>query len=312
MATMNLTISLSQRFPRKVDRNGHIDVEPFADGRRVNYLHKYLVKGKPTKQLHSAIPEGQRTVNLDEIHDFVSAHYPSASEAYWHLMSIPMHFSTHVVLSLPIHMPCGQCVVFSDGQEKTALIRQARKKSQLHTFFDLNRQEKVANADLKYEDLPLYYTWHDKENQWCKRLRKNKDVIVRIVDVPPKYVELYHLRILLLHVVCPTSLEDCRTFENVTFSTFKEACRVRGLISEEGHYVVLEQAKALLVPNAFCRFFVQLVVFCLPSNPPRLMESYRVESSSDWNARLGRNADRAKLVVGTLLTQYFRSHALTS
>ena len=77
------------------------------------------------------IPEGQRTVNLDEIHDFVSARYLSTSEAYWHLMSFPMHFSSHIVLSLPIHMPGGQSVVFSEGQEEDAHIRQARKKSQL-------------------------------------------------------------------------------------------------------------------------------------------------------------------------------------
>ena len=46
-------------------------------------------------------------------------------------------------------MPGGQSVVFSEGQEEDALIRQARKKSQLQAFFDFNHQEKVANADLK-------------------------------------------------------------------------------------------------------------------------------------------------------------------
>ena len=62
------------------------------------------------------MPEGQHTVNLDEIHDYLSA-----SEAYWHLM----HFSSHVVLNLPIHMSDGQCLVFSDGQVETALIIKA-------------------------------------------------------------------------------------------------------------------------------------------------------------------------------------------
>ena len=92
--------------------DSHINVEPFTEGRGVNYLHKYLVKG-PTHETVAfsvEIPEGKRTVNLDEIHYFVSARYLSASEAYWHLMSFPMHFSSHIVLSLPIHM--SECSVF--------------------------------------------------------------------------------------------------------------------------------------------------------------------------------------------------------
>ena len=131
--------------------DSHINVEPFTEGRGVNYLHKYLVKGATheTVAFSVEIPEGKRTVNFDEIHYFVSARYLSDSEAYWHLMSFPMHFSSHIVLSLPIHMSGGQSVVFSEGQEEAALIRQARKKSQMQAFFDLNHQEKVANADLK-------------------------------------------------------------------------------------------------------------------------------------------------------------------
>jgi hypothetical protein len=51
--------------------------------------------------------------------------------------------------------------------------------------------------------------------------------------VPPNGGERFYLRMLLTHVRSATSYDDLRSFEGITYETFKLACIARGLLDSD-------------------------------------------------------------------------------
>lgn len=58
-----------------------------------------------------------------------------------------------------------------------------------------------------------------------------------MAHVSPSAGELYFLRLLLTKVKGPTSWEDIRTYENVVYPTFRDACLARGSLDDDREYI---------------------------------------------------------------------------
>ena len=54
--------------------------------------------------------------------------------------------------------------------------------------------------------------------------------------VSPKDIELFHLRLLLLHVCGPKSFEVVRKYSGITYTVFVEACHARGISSNDNEW----------------------------------------------------------------------------
>jgi len=98
---------------------------------------------------------------------------------------------------------------------------------------------------LKYTDIPNYYVWDQKATQWKPRQRCAREGVVlsRMFHASPKNVELYALRLLLLHVTGARSSDDLR-FVGGELLTFTEAARSRGLLQSEDefqHYLTTQR-----------------------------------------------------------------------
>jgi hypothetical protein len=63
-----------------------------------------------------------------------------------------------------------------------------------------------------------------------KKEKKDNDKIGCIYYVHPSVGERYYLRMLLLIIKGAETYEALRTYNNITYSTFKEACNACGLL----------------------------------------------------------------------------------
>ena len=285
----------------------HINVEAYQEGMGIKYLYKYLYKGVKYEHVTFGLEEDGRlsVVELDEVKEYRTGRYLSSYEAYWNLASFPMFGSSHAVMRLQVHMPDGQSLLFAAGGEEAADRRASVKSTQLTAFFDLNRKDPSAQ-ELTYLKLPLHYTWKPDQGEWTRRKRADK-MIVRIHDVPPRYGDLFFLRLLLHRVPGPRSFQELRTCDGVVHNTFKEACVSRGYIVNDDYYrSCLADAATLSVPSALRLLFVHLVYHCVPVDTQGLYSEFEEHLLHDWTMRCHSSSEAAD-VVHTLLRKYFRN-----
>lgn len=144
----------------------------------------------------------------------------------WRILEYPMDFQSHSIVRLDIHLENSHNVFFREGAEDQALQRPRQTK--LLAYFALNRVD-VTARQYRYVDIPLHYVWIDKEKKWKRRQQGGDKIISRMYVVSPKEIELFHLRLLLLHVTGPKSFMDVKFYNGVQYNTFVEACHARGI-----------------------------------------------------------------------------------
>ena len=91
-----------------------------------------------------------------------------------------------------------------------------------------NRKDNHAK-NIKYVNIPKYYNFENK--CWIKRKRNQEHYTIdRINIVSPKDIERFHLKLILNHVKGATSFQDLRTYENITYNTYREIAIKMGLV----------------------------------------------------------------------------------
>lgn len=116
------------------------------------------------------------------------------------------------------------------------------------------------------------------------------DKIGRIYYVQPTVGELYYLRMLLMIVKGATSFADVRTFEGVTYLSYKEACVARGLLGDDIEWYNAFDGAILwgFGPRLRQLFFTMLLYYGV-GNKRDFFEKYWVALSDDlqYNIRQG-------------------------
>lgn len=112
--------------------NCHINVEVCTTVKSVKYIYKYVYKGYDSATIE--IGDESNAINaIDEITNFVSGRYVGSTEAMWRIYKYPMHFQSHTISRLDVHLPRRQTVYFRQGQEAQAV--QNEKKNKIDGFF---------------------------------------------------------------------------------------------------------------------------------------------------------------------------------
>ncbi|XP_053968413.1 uncharacterized protein LOC128869838 [Anastrepha ludens] len=98
--------------------NCHINVEVCTTVKNVKYIYKYVYKGYDGATVEIGALHNDR---IDEIINYLNGRYVGSTEAMWRIYEYPMHYQSHSIIRLDIHLPNTQNIVFREGQERQAI-----------------------------------------------------------------------------------------------------------------------------------------------------------------------------------------------
>jgi hypothetical protein len=133
-------------------------------------------------------------------------------------------------------------------------------KTMLTKWFVTNQKYPDAR-NLTYSDFPSKWRWNGQIRAWEKSQRE-KGKIGCIYYVHPSVGERYYIRMLLFIVKGAQSYEALHTYNNTTYTTFKEACNARGLLNDdEEWYNAFDEATSWATSNQLGQLFVTMLLF---------------------------------------------------
>nr|XP_027098996.1 uncharacterized protein LOC113718280 [Coffea arabica] len=215
----------------------------------LKYIYKYIYKGhdKVMYQITS-----QQTENIiDEIRNFQSARWICAPESMWRIFAFDLTNIHPSVMTMHLHLQNHQSISFAENQTLDDVPANERNsRTMLTEFFSMNRTNKRAqDLNCLYKEFPKYFTWDEGDRIWMDR--KRGEVIGRVNTAHPIEGERYYLRMLLMHVIKPTSFDDLKCVDGYISSTYKEAAKVRGLLQvNNGFDECLSEALVYNMPNS--------------------------------------------------------------
>ena len=262
--------------------NAHINIECCSGNAIYKYLFLYLNKGPDKMSVTVALLKQSEAEDgqVNEVKQYEDVRYISSSEACWRFFAFPMHYNSHSVFRLPLHLPGEQSVFFQDDLTMEQIYRFS--ETALTAWFLANRVFEQGR-DLTYLEYPEFFVYDKRNREWKPR-RNNWKVIGRIYSATPRQGERYYLRMLLLKVKGAQSYEDLRTLTDGTVcESFQEACLRMGLLESDREWVTaLQEADACLTPRQMRSLFVIILIFSNPSDPPALWEKFQNSLSDDY------------------------------
>ena len=264
--------------------NSHINVEVCSGMHIFKYLHLYMNKG-PDKMMVSVrliSKAEEENGQVNEVTQYQDVRYIGSSEACWRMYSFPMHFNSHTVFRLPVHLPGQQSVYFQDDDELTVAQIERFAETALTAWFRAN-QTYAQGRHLTYVEFPEFFVFDKESRTWKPRQRLCK-IIGRLYSATPRQGERYYLRVLLLRKTGCTSYEDVRTLDDGTVcATFQDACIAMGLLeSDREWFRAMNEAERVLTPKQLRALFVIILLFSNPSNPLELWNAFKDALSGDY------------------------------
>ena len=268
----------------------HVNVVIVTSVISVKYVYKYQYKG-PDRILMTVEKQNER----NEVTQFVSARYISASESVWKLLNFPIQGKSHAVVKLACHLPLNQSVFFKAGEEEDALER-GKEDTMLTAWFAANQVSEEARTVL-YSNFPEEFVYQNKA--WKPRKAGHGKTIGRVPAVPlnPHTMEQYSLRLILHHVPGAQSFEDLRTVSDVLHPTFQSAAVALGLLEDDAELdKAMTEAFEMKFGDQLREFFLSILLYCRPADPPKFWRDHKDKLAEDWARKHGTEA-AANLVL---------------
>ncbi|XP_045821940.1 uncharacterized protein LOC123914810 [Trifolium pratense] len=217
--------------------NAHINVEWCNQSRSIKYLFKYVNKGhdRVTAGFYGGSNEGDGDRVVDEIKTYYDCRYLSACEAVWRIFVFDVNYREPSVERLTFHLEDEQPVIFPDDASIEDIVDKPYAKcTKFIAWMEANKQYPEARQ-LTYGEFPSRFVWNKSGRRWTPR--KQGFSIGRIHFAPPGSGQRFYLRTLLNYVKGPTSFDELKTVNNVTYSSFKDACFALGLMDDDREFV---------------------------------------------------------------------------
>ena len=257
----------------------HINVEWCNKTTFIKYLFKYVTKGADCSKAYlQRVKRGQQTPfdddtqTINEVKEYLHCRYICEQDACWRMFGYDIHRHFPAVERMPVHMPNENFIIFSARAKMDKLLSaEFLRRTMLTQWFVCNELFPEART-LTYPEFPSKWVWDQRDRRWSKRKQRH-DKIGRLHYVHPLAGEQYYLRMLLLIVKGATSYEHLRFHNRVYHHTFKEACKSRGLLSDDHEwYDAFDEAAAWATSPQLRSLFVTMILFCEVGDENTLFE----------------------------------------
>ena len=132
------------------------------------------------------------------------------------MQKFPLCGRSHKVERSSVHTENQQKIIIDENNVAGALNKW---ETTLTAWFNLNKKDDFAKK-IKYTNRSQYYTFENKK--WEKRLKIRKNIAIgQLNGVSPKDSERILLKLILNRVKGAKLFEDLRTYENITYNTYK-------------------------------------------------------------------------------------------
>ncbi|KAL7132065.1 hypothetical protein ABFS83_12G046200 [Erythranthe nasuta] len=214
----------------------HINVESCNRLRSIKYLFKYVNKGNDRVTVSFYQDSANNNPqHQDEMKVYYDCRYISPCEAVWRIFSFDVYYKEPVVERLPIHLRNEQVVVFADDEPIESILDRRYIHQLKFVAWMLPNKRYPEAKSLTYAQFSTKFVWKQPRHEWSPR--KKGFAVGMIHFVPPGSSEIYYLRILLNIAKGPSSYEELRTINNVSYPTFKDACYAIGLLDDDIEYI---------------------------------------------------------------------------
>ncbi|KAG3049891.1 hypothetical protein PI124_g23997 [Phytophthora idaei] len=272
---------LSQKY------NCHINVEVCTAITAVKYLYKYVYKGsdKAVITVEAVRGEGNQTqIEPNEILRFLNARYISPVEACMRLQDYSVQGKTHAITQLTIHLENEQMVTFCSSDDPAVVVTRG-KHTVLTRFFELCASEDPENQVAKrtlYQDIPRLFRWDTKAKRWVRR-KRYEAALGRMIHVSPRDTQRFYVRVLLCHRKGPTSFENLRTVDGVTYDSYRGAALHAGYLEGDSEWVTcMTEASQSRMPYQLRQLFATIIVYAHVVEVGTLWERFYYDLSLDF------------------------------
>ena len=225
--------------------------------------------------------------DADEIKRYLQGRYIGPTKAVWRLFEFAMHEETPPVIHLAIHLPTEQSVYFlEDANSEEICERMETAKSTLIAYFHYNATCDNGRHYL-YQEFPTQFVFNKKKWEWTPR--KRGFAIGQIYHCNPFMKEKYYLRLLLTVVRGSQSFEDLRTVSEYLCPTFKEACKLLGLLEDNQEWQhCFSEAIIFASGHSLHVLFVTALFFGTVIDPPELWNQFKEHICDDLPRQIER------------------------
>ena len=266
---------------------------------------------------------------IDEIEEYWSGRYLSATEAVWRILGYNITQKTPAVTALPIHLPNSphyQRYHRSNSSPTLSNLEHyfARPEG---TFFDGANQRDFK--DLCYAEYFSHFRLQKfneknmgKPGFFLERTNNQGAPAMHVIQRDPSRPhlshlqsvhvsrgELFYLRSLLLSQP-GTSWEDLRTIDGMVYSSFQAACLALGLFAErdEAQVCMQEAVDTLRTPQQLRILFIHLLTNSCVNTPLQFWNEFRPNISEDFilvaNGDIEQGCNEALKCLGSFLQGY--------
>jgi hypothetical protein len=173
-----------------------------------------------------------------------------------------MHDPRLIVPHIRLHLPNENYITYTAKKDMSRILSQEFLHRTMLTEWFVANQNYSDGRNLTYCDFPSKWRWNDQVRTWERR-QKGAGKIGRIYFVHPSCGERYYLRMLLLTVKGATSYESLQMYNDISYSTFKEACNAHGLLSNDQEwYNAFDEAAHWATSNQLMQLFITMLLFC--------------------------------------------------
>ncbi|XP_073120550.1 uncharacterized protein [Henckelia pumila] len=148
-----------------------------------------------------------------------------------------------------------------------------------------------------------------RNRQNCDEIQHQNKVVGRIYVISPSEGDRFYLRILLNHVKGPSSFEELRKVNGITYTTFKEAAEMRDLLQKDDYiHQCLQAACSSNMSSSLRRLFVSILVFFQPTGVRELWDEFNLYMSKYYGRSISKSSlfitNKLLLEIQRLLHQY--------